>query len=415
MSARVLVFGAGPAGMTAAICAAREGADVTIVEKTDRAGRKLSMSGNGRGNLTNTVIDENAYHTSSARAPLSFPGMADNDELFAFFESTGVLVRAEGSFVYPASGQASSVVTALESEMESLGIKVVKNAQLKSINVNDDGSFTCSAGGMDYDARAVVLATGGMSGPATCKASGDAWYICEKLGLKTYPARASLVPLVTSDDTLPEKTGVRAWGTVKLFASDRAGKERIVADEFGEIQFTRDLLSGMPVLQASGTAAGEAAAGSSLRAEIDLFPEYDDDGWDEKFKAALFACKDRSVSGFLRGSVNSELASSVIKRLGLDGDSVTGDLTGEEARAISHELRHFGVGIKGVGSFERAQATAGGVSLDEVGDDLCCVRIPGLYIAGELLDADGRCGGYNLHWAFLSGMIAGRAAGKRVL
>ena len=204
MSDRVLVFGAGPAGMAAAISAAREGASVTLVEKTDRVGRKLSMTGNGRGNLTNTSIVDDAYHTSSHRQPLSFPGTDDEDELLGFFESLGGLTRAEGNFVYPVSGQASSVVEALEREVERSGIDIIKNAQLKSIDTDSGDGFICSAGGKEYRADSVILATGGMSGPSTCHASGDAWYICEKLGLKTYYGQAFLPDICElSDEMLP--------------------------------------------------------------------------------------------------------------------------------------------------------------------------------------------------------------------
>ncbi|MCR5178630.1 MAG: aminoacetone oxidase family FAD-binding enzyme [Lachnospiraceae bacterium] len=414
MKKEVLVFGAGPAGMAAAVSASREGAHVTLVEKTDRVGRKLSMTGNGRGNLTNSVIDDAAYHTSSGRRPLSFPGVEGDDGLYAFFRSIGVMTRAEGNFVYPTSGQAASVTEALEHEIAVSGIALIKNAQLKSIMPRDDGTFRCMAGGTEYNAGAVVLATGGMSGPQTCRASGDAWYICEKLGLKVFPACPSLVPLITDDQTLPAKTGVRAWGNVRFFVLNEAGKS-MIAEEFGEVQFTNRLLSGMPVLQASGSVARQAFGMTSVSAEIDLFPEFDETQWEEEFAAYLFAGRDRSVPDFLHGLINAELASAVAKRLGIENVSGVRSLDGRKRDELKRELKHFSVPILGTGSFERAQATAGGVSLDEVNDDFSCAGIPGLFLAGELLDADGRCGGYNLRWAFLSGIIAGHAAGRHVL
>ncbi len=408
---KVLVFGAGPAGMTAAISAARSGARVTLVEKTDEIGRKLSMTGNGRANLSNRNLTHEMYHTEAAGRMDGFLSRFGTSELISFLSSIGLLTRWEGDGLYPVSGQASAAVLALRRSCERSGVEMITGAQLKTVTPKPAGGFVCGAGGREFSADAVILATGGLSGPRSCQASGDAYYLCEQLGIPCTPRYPALVPLIVEDETLPQKTGVRAWARIRFFA-ERDRDRKPIADEFGEVQFTAKSVSGIPVLQASDIVARALHDGFDVRAEVDLFPEVTETAWQDLTADLTGRFSSETVLNVLCGICNASLAESILRRLSLTETDRMSDLSPDLRNALFKQLRAFPVRIRGIGDYARAQATAGGASLAELDDDCQSRRIPGLYLAGELVDVNGRCGGYNLHWAFLSGMLSGVHAAR---
>ncbi len=406
---RVLVAGGGASGLFAAITAARNGAAVTLIEKTGAPGKKLSMTGNGRCNLSNLSLEPEAYNRTARGRMLRWLSACTEEALSAYFASLGLLTRAEGSFVYPVSGQAASVVTVLTAALKRCGVTVITGAQLKKITPLEHG-FACTAGGVCYEADAVILATGGLSGPSSCRASGDAYYLCEHLGMEVTPLYPALVPLLLRDDTLPIRTGVRAWGRVSFYAG-----RRLVTSEFGEIQFTARALSGIPVLQASHLVAEELDRGETIEARVDFLPELsgeDRAGEWERICARLFSKEHEreEVLQILRGICNEEIARSILRRVKLEETARLSAVSASRREMLCEQLRAFPVRIEGVGDYEHAQATAGGVALSEIDEDCQSIRHPGLYLTGELLDVNGRCGGYNLHWAFMSGILAGTHA-----
>ncbi|MBR5115606.1 MAG: NAD(P)/FAD-dependent oxidoreductase, partial [Lachnospiraceae bacterium] len=203
MGVRILIFGAGPAGLSAAIASARLGAEVTLVEKTDTIGRKLSMTGNGRANLTNRDLTPEDYNIAARDRMRDHLVRFGTGELAAFLASAGILTRAEGDGIYPTSGQAACVTDALTDACLNAGVSIRTGAQLKKIAREENGGFLCRTSGEEYRADRVILATGGLAGPKTCHASGDAYYLCEQLGMKLVPRHPALVPLLTEDKTLP--------------------------------------------------------------------------------------------------------------------------------------------------------------------------------------------------------------------
>ncbi|MCR4902651.1 MAG: aminoacetone oxidase family FAD-binding enzyme, partial [Butyrivibrio sp.] len=270
-SRKIIIAGAGASGMCAAIAAAREGAEVTIIEKTDCCGKKLSMTGNGRCNLSNLDISEADYNEVARGRMKTWLKRFGVKETLDFFSSLGLVVSDESGYLYPISGQASTVVDILQSECKRLSVNFIFKEQVKSIDSHDDSiSFTVKTDKNDYEADRVILATGGLAGPKSCGATGDGYYICEKLGMEqknTYPA---LTPLLSDDDTLPKDSGVRCMAIVTFLIGDGA-----FASEYGEVQITKNGISGIPVLQASGLVAYHLSKNRPVTASINFFPGYD--------------------------------------------------------------------------------------------------------------------------------------------
>ena len=412
----VVIIGAGASGLTAAIHAARAGASVLIIEKTDDAGKKLSMTGNGRCNLGNMSLSPECYNdTAQMFVPHYFKRFGLSETL-AFFESLGVVVQDEDGYLYPISGQATSVVNALKSECTRLRVKTLYSAQMKAVTPSGDGGgfLVKVSTGSSFQAQSVILSSGALSGTKKCGATGDAYYILEEKGVKLSSRYPALMPLITTDETLPDKTGVRALATIR-FQTSRYD----LAAEYGEVQFTRGMLSGIPVLQASAVVAKALSKGEEVLARVDLFPAYED----EDFEALVRkVCDSKNGGGregvslieFLEGFHNRYLNEMVLRKMKLSTTMSMKNIPTQMLESILRQYRKVMIPVSGVASYEKAQATAGGVVFSEVDENLQLNRVPGVYVTGELMDVDGRCGGYNLQWAWTSGAIAGMAAAKRV-
>ena len=417
----VLVFGAGPAGLVAALSAATQHARVTLVEKTGMIGRKLSLTGNGRGNLSAVYLTKDCYNEEAGARMERWLRICPQTEVIRLFERIGLYTRTEGAGIYPVSGQASSIVTALHDACLKQGVTILTGAQLKSVEQDGNG-LCCVAGGQTMRADAMILSTGGLAGPKTCQASGDAYYLCERLGIACVPRRPALVPLHTKGLPLRTGTGVRVRAAVSFYASAPTAEpgteppeDRLIVSEFGEVQLTPQGLSGIPVLQASGKVTEALAAGKEVNAWLDLLPELSPREWEERVRhleEIAEEAPERPLLSLLTGITSQELGRCILTLLAChDAEQACFQtLSAQQKITLWRLFRAFPVEITGASDYTHAQVTAGGVSLNEVDDDLQSIRVPGLYLAGELLDVDGRCGGYNLHWAFMSGMIAGTHA-----
>ena len=434
----VVVIGGGAAGMAAAITAARNGARVTVLEKGKEACKKLTMTGNGRCNISNTEMDPACYNDEAAARFSSLFDERSVDTVINFMRSLGVLVRSEEGYLYPVSGQALSVSRALVSEAARLGVEVRYEAQVKGVAAAGDETglkvtyMNLQGGGAaeEIGADAVVLACGALSGPKSTGSTGDGYYIAEKNGMTVTQRLPALVKLLSGDRDLPRERGVRMWGNVSFFLEDGS----LIAEEYGEIQITSEGISGIPVLQASRQVAKAVKEGKEVEARLDFFANIDrrrkvrakdTDGVNEQRKKvndSLYAefvenyiaqfMKSGKVSAeeFLNGISNGYINELVMLREGVDREAAIDTLGEEKLKKMLMLYRGLPVNICDTGNYEEAQATSGGIALDELDDTLQAKKVPGLYVAGEVADVDGRCGGYNLHWAFLSGMIAGEAA-----
>jgi predicted Rossmann fold flavoprotein len=402
LSKKIIIAGGGAAGMCAAIYAARNGAEVTILEKNDQLGKKLSMTGNGRCNLTNLDMKEECFNAASRARMKEWLGIYGVEDVISFFKSLGVVVKSEDGYIYPVSGQASSVVTAMKNEIDRWGVKVLYHQQLKGITKED--KLMVRTNDSLYEADSVVIATGSLSGPKSTMSTGDGYYICKQLGMTvkdTYPA---LVGFKVMDEQLPDM-GVRAVAEIAFLLG---GEE--ITREYGEIQITKEGISGIPVMQASREVVKLLAEKKPVVASIDFYPDYDDKDYAALKQDMLKLKDDRTLLEFLNGFANSNINEMVLNRMKLGRTMKMKNISESMIECILDTYRAFKLKLDCDYGYLQSQVTTGGVSLGDIGSDLSCKQMPGVFLAGELLDVDGRCGGYNLQWAFTSGSIAGTAA-----
>ena len=406
MNKKVIVLGGGASGMCAAVYAARNGAEVTIIEKNTQLGKKLSMTGNGRCNLSNLDMNEKMYNAAAEKRMKQWLSVYGVLDVINFVKSLGIVIKSEDGYLYPISGQASTVVDAFKNELKRLEVKVVYGEQAKAVNVIEAAEkYEVITNINSYEADRVIIATGGLSGAKSTMSTGDGYYICKKLGLSvkdTYPA---LVGFKTAEDEIMPETGVRCTAEISFLL----GSE-VIAREYGELQLTKDGISGIPVMQASGKVVRFLAEGKPIFASINFFPDYDEDDYLSLEKEMLRLRDDRSLAEFLNGYHNSQINEMIIKRTKMGRSMKMKNISESMVRSIFDNYRNYKIRLSDSYGYQLSQVTSGGVSLGDIRDDMTIVSDNGIFVVGELLDVDGRCGGYNLQWAFTSGAIAGTVA-----
>lgn len=406
MNKKVIVLGGGASGMCAAVYAARNGAEVTIIEKNTQLGKKLSMTGNGRCNLSNLDMNEKMYNAAAEKRMKQWLSVYGVLDVINFVKSLGIVIKSEDGYLYPISGQASTVVDAFKNELKRLEVKVVYGEQAKAVNVIEAAEkYEVITNINSYEADRVIIATGGLSGAKSTMSTGDGYYICKKLGLSvkdTYPA---LVGFKTAEDEIMPENGVRCTAEISFLL----GSE-VIAREYGELQLTKDGISGIPVMQASGKVVRFLAEGKPIFASINFFPDYDEDDYLSLEKEMLRLRDDRSLAEFLNGYHNSQINEMIIKRTKMGRSMKMKNISESMVRSIFDNYRNYKIRLSNSYGYQLSQVTSGGVSLGDIRDDMTIVSDNGIFVVGELLDVDGRCGGYNLQWAFTSGAIAGTVA-----
>ena len=402
---RILIVGGGAAGLAAAISAAKtaRGAQVVVLEGQDRLGKKILATGNGRCNLGNQRVLPAHYET---RCPDRLRILLKNMPAEAtprFFEQCGLLCTPdEEGRLYPYCRQASMVLDVLLLTLRQAGADVETGARVTELTAKD-GVFTAvAANGMRWCGDAVILAAGGK---AAAKQEGYA--LAKAFGHHMAPLYPCLVPLRCAHPALKGLKGIRAHCGVSI---ERSGRRM---SEVGELQFTEYGISGIPAMQLS-RGLGSLQAGEHICARIDFFPEWDLRQVYEMLCARIRTRAGETLETVFLGLIHKRLLYAVLKGLStapLSRPAVV--LQDEELRALAAALKAWPMEVTGTLSWEHAQVTGGGVVLDEVDDCLQSRLQPGLYLAGEMLDVAGMCGGYNLHWAWCSGILAGTAAARR--
>lgn len=397
----VLIIGGGAAGMTAAVAAARPGVKVIIAERQSRVGRKLSVTGNGRCNLTNMNISARNYHGGTEFA-MGTIGSFGPDDALRFFEELGLMTVTEKSGkVYPFSDSANSVVDVLRFGCDAAGVETRTGVCVKSLNKNGNGFRAVTDSGV-IDADKVIIACGGMAGG---KAGGvrDGYELLKSFGHVITPLYPSLVQLKSRNALCRSLKGVRAQAVVSL--SVKGGES---ATGSGEVQFTEYGLSGPAIFEVS-----RDAARGGCEISLDLFPEIPE----EKVVTMLIKRRenmpDAAASELMTGLLHNRLGRVMLKYAGIAESILMKNLTDNDIMRIAAGSKDFRHEISGSTGFDNAQVTAGGA--DVAGFDPVTMEsrlVKGLYAAGEVLDVDGDCGGYNLQWAWASGYAAGKAASR---
>ena len=410
MGRKVAVVGGGAAGMMAAVQAAYAGARVTVYERNDRVGKKILSTGNGKCNFSNEDMRAACYYGSGAGYVDGFYKQFGVAETKTFFRELGMRIKDRNGYLYPASEQAATVLDVLRYEMERLGIEICAGFRVTGIDGPGNPGYrlmleteTAAYKKRTYDA--VILACGGRAAPKT-GSDGTGLAMAKRLGHRIVPTVPALTALRCGETFWKQVAGVRCEARLMLYID---GNE--VSSVQGELQLTDYGISGIPVFQFSRIAAYALQEGRPVTVKIDLMPDHGAADTQEAFWAQRWERQKRqSMEQFVTGTVNKKVGLLLLKLAGIRETETVCEIEGARRRKLEQLFHAFEVTVKGTNSFEQAQVCAGGVDFAEVTDRLESVRRPGLFFAGEMLDIDGICGGYNLQWAWSSGAVAGRAA-----
>lgn len=403
----MIVIGAGASGLMSAIAAARSGSSVAVLNHNSMPGKKILSTGNGKCNFTNEVQDPDCYRSDDPDLVATALKEFSWKDTIAFFEELGIYSKSRNGYYYPLSGQASSIREALMAELDHLRVEIENDIEITDVSF-DSGIFHVEMRSEGYEARRCILATGGKAAPKT-GSDGSGYIFAIGLGHKVINPQPALVPLISRERWIRRTSGVRCDGSVTLFVD---GKES--ASDRGELQFTDFGISGIPVFQVSRFASIAIADRRSVEAVIDFFP----DETEKEIVRRLSDMADRLGSykswyQILCGLCNQKIAGMFCEKLDLafaPVHQIPSQEAYKQAAALAADLKHTTLSISATGSIDNAQTTCGGVTLKEIGSDMQSKLIPGLYLAGELLNVDGICGGYNLQWAWTSGYLAGTHA-----
>ncbi|MEI6631329.1 MAG: NAD(P)/FAD-dependent oxidoreductase [bacterium] len=407
---KIIVVGAGPAGMMAAIRAADLSQEVTLVEKKPTPGNKLLLSGKGRCNLTNACDLDSFLRRFSRNGQFlrdAF-GKFFNLQLIDFFEKRNLKLKTERQLrVFPDSDNSASILEVLKKELQKKKVKVLYKAALKDIFIQDKKVKGITlADGKIMPLDRLILATGGVSYSFT-GSSGEALDIVSRLGHHIVALRPGLVPLEVRGLELKLLEGL-VLHNVSLKFSD--GKKQITS-EIGELLFTGFGISGPLVLTLSGQIVDWLSEGKHLWVEIDLKPALSMEQLNSRLLREFKASSRKNIKNTLTTLLPKNMISIFIARIGLAADKKVSQITQEERRKMVAMLKSFRLDIKGSRPLEEAMITRGGISLKEINPRTMESRlIKGLYFCGEMIDIDADTGGFNLQAAFSTGYLAGESA-----
>lgn len=414
MKRSIAIIGGGASGMLAAISAARHAYDagsgelqITIYEKNDRVGKKILATGNGKCNFSNLSLEKGCYRGSGEAIAEKVLQRFSPVDCMNFFQELGMLVKNRNGYLYPASGQASTVLDLLRMQLSFLHIRLVTECEILSVcrkKENKGGFFLAGLhnGRKErYEADSVILAAGGIAGVRQSKID-DAYTILKSMNLPLVPIVPSLVQLRCREEYLKAVAGVRLEGEATLYID---GKE--ICSERGELQLTDYGVSGIPVFQLSRYAAYALRDKKQVRIHLNCLPDFSVQEYRKFCTARAVKDSGQTAEEFFLGICNKKMILLFLKLAGIKPAEKITKVPVQQRNVVYQLFRDFPLTVCATNSFEQAQVCAGGLSMKAVDENLQVRSVPGLYVTGEHLDVDGRCGGYNLQWAFASGFVAG--------
>ena len=421
-----IIVGAGAAGMTAALACGKEKQKVLLLDRQNQMGRKILVTGNGKCNLTNFAQKLKYYRSDCPEKAQNVLSVFGQKEAMELFQSLGIYTKDKNGYVYPYSEQAASVREAFETEILSnpsitfVPFSEVYNVQKKEdvflIKVKEQpGQSEQSTGKQGdgekiekvYRCQSLLITTGGFAGPKFgCDGSGYAF--AKVFGHEIIKPLPALTALKSSAPFLKKVSGVRNQAEITLEIDGNA-----VRHEIGELQWTDYGISGVAIFQLSRFAITALEENKKVSLSFDFMPELSLEEKGNLFLSLAQNNKKKSMLSFLKGLFPAKLCPVILREAKVEEGQTTGRMKKQDWENLVKAVAHFSLRINGYASYEKAQVTRGGVSLDELTDTLESVLQPGLFFAGEVADVDGTCGGYNLQWAFSSGTVAGRAIVKR--
>lgn len=405
------IIGGGASGLAAAVAAGRElgeKARIAVFDAQPRCGKKLLATGNGRCNLTNRAAKPSCYHSDDTQAlHRVFSGVNVEDTL-SFFDNLGLICREEDEGrIYPSCGQASAVLDLLRLELSRLHMAEVCGCRVEKIRRDGEGFVMSSPHGA-IKSKSVIIACGGKAAP---NLGGVEWGydLLRSLGHSVTRLCPSLCPLPVASPHLSSLKGIRAH--VGASICDEGGE---IYSDSGEVQFGDNALSGIVMFQLSSASASIPSEG--LRVELDMLPERNMDELNSMLLRRRTLLPHLTLENYLTGVFNKRIGMCLLKQAGMAPLSRwVSDLSDDDIRRISAVIKCWRFPVSGKAKWNSAQVTSGGVRLSEFDGLTMQSRLcKGLYATGEVLNVDGFCGGYNLQWAWSSGILAGRSAAARL-
>ena len=405
---KVIIIGGGAAGLFAAISAAENGADVTLLEKNDRCGKKLRITGKGRCNVTNDCSTEEFLQNvpTNPRFLYSALSVLSTQDVKDFFESEGVPLKTErGRRVFPVSDKAQDIVSALVSACIARGVKII-NEKVLSLIISDNTVKGVSTDCGEHLADAVIICTGGRSYTRT-GSDGDGYTFAKAAGHTVTPLLPSLVPIVCAGKLCPSLQGL-SLKNVSLSITDKNTKKEIYSD-FGEMMFTHFGITGPMVLSASAHIPDISSG--RYEAHINLKPALDEKTLDARILSDFSKYSNKDLINALDDLLPKKLVPVVVSLSKIDPRKKINSITREERQSLIDVIRDLRLSLTGFRPLEEAIITKGGVSVKEIDPKtMASKKCAGLYFAGEVIDVDAYTGGFNLQIAFATGKLAGRSA-----
>lgn len=404
---KIVIIGGGAAGMTAAVAAAKnsrkmnQDVGIWILEHKELVGKKILSTGNGRCNLTNEVLNPDCYYSEHPEIIGQILGKFGRDEALKFFRGLGIFVKSKNGYYYPRSEQAAAVRELFQIRLENLGVKICTGVHVNAVK-REKSAFIIHAADLTLKADKVILTCGGMAAQVL-GSDGSGYTLARSLGHSLVPVVPALVQLRVLDNPLKQAAGVRTDGTVSIYENNK-----FIGADTGELQITDYGISGIPVFQVSRHAAKALYYKRPVRAEIDFLPELPLEAMTGLMRYRRKKGDKSCILEAMLGTFNKKLIPCLLQNAGISPRLKICELNEPQLQSIVRTCRHFPLTISDTNGFDHAQVCAGGVKLTEINSSTMeSLRCNHLYLAGEILDADGICGGYNLHWAWATGYLAG--------
>lgn len=418
---KVVVIGGGPAGMIAAISAAINNDEVTLLEKMDKCGKKLLITGKGRCNITSSLDMSEFISNVPGNGRFLYSAFSNftNNDIIKLLEKHGVKVKNErGNRIFPESNRSLDVLNALLAELKQRKVEIKYNSQALDIKVDENAVksviYKDKITGQNKEIKAdkVILATGGKSYSKT-GSNGDGYTISKKLGHNVTQIKPSLVPLICKEKDLCGSLEGLSLRNVKISLINKENKKTIYED-FGEMVFTHLGVSGPTILSSSAHLLRLKNVENLLKEEkivlqIDLKPALDTEMLDHRILKDFTQVKNKQFKNSLDELLPKKMIQPVIKLSNIPGEKRVNEITKKERQDLVYLLKNFQITIKEFGNIEEAIITAGGIDIKEVNSSTMESKlIKGLYFAGEILDVDAYTGGFNLQIAYSTGYTAGK-------
>ena len=400
-----IVVGGGPAGMFAAITAAQRGQKVLLLERNDRLGKKLLITGKGRCNVTNNCPEAEVLQNVPRNGRFLYSALSNlpPKAVMDFFEESGCALKTErGNRVFPVSDRSQSVLEALQSRLRREQVAVQTGRARSVVTCDGAVSGVSTESGM-IAADWVILATGGLSYPTT-GSTGDGYRMAQELGHTVTACEGSLVPLETAGEDCQAMQGLSLRNVAVKLVNE---KGKALYKDFGELLFTHFGVSGPTVLSASAHLKG------SCRLVIDLKPALEEGKLDDRLLRDLETYKNRTMENALTDILPRSMIPVILRRCGIDAQLQANALTKQQRRSLVEQMKAFSLDITGKRPVAEAIITSGGIKVSEIDPKTMASKIvPGLYFAGEIIDCDAYTGGFNLQIAWSTAYAAGMAVGE---